>query len=63
MAHIVNTYFQIIECRAVYLYPWSASPLIRQISERSLPISLVTYLRFFSVIKQMEGDVVNQEDI
>ena len=31
-------------------YSCSASPLIRQISDRSLPISFVTYLRFCSVI-------------
>ena len=31
-------------------YSCSASPFIRQISDRSLPISLVTYLRFCSVM-------------
>ena len=31
-------------------YSCSASPLIRQISERSLPISFVTHLRFCSVV-------------
>ena len=40
--------FLVIGCSGPY--SCSASPLIRQISERSLPISFVTYLRFCSVM-------------